>query len=206
MKSIASSIQPNFAAASTRHCSRETVRHHGSVEPAAAAASVDSRFMWPATLTPRTRLKQSKDDPRSLAVAACADRGVRCSRVPPVIVSRPRLGTSTRGGFDAFLAQARRDRRGRGISRARSGTVVRGGSQDGQRTGVQRETAHGGAAAELDHERRQRLQSTLFAARAAESRQRQGPQSAVAHEHGLGRVPEQFRTKRRSCTTKARCT
>src|SRR6185295_8641161 len=30
MKSMASSIQPNFAAISTRHCSRVTVRYHGT--------------------------------------------------------------------------------------------------------------------------------------------------------------------------------
>src|SRR5688572_29383780 len=29
MKSMESSIQPNFAASSTRHCSRVTVRYHG---------------------------------------------------------------------------------------------------------------------------------------------------------------------------------
>jgi hypothetical protein len=30
MKSMASSIQPNFAASRTRHCSGEIVRYHGT--------------------------------------------------------------------------------------------------------------------------------------------------------------------------------
>src|SRR5688500_11431980 len=44
MKSMASSIQPNFAAISTRHCSRVTVRYHGtsSAAPPASAAPVDA--------------------------------------------------------------------------------------------------------------------------------------------------------------------
>jgi hypothetical protein len=36
MKSIASSIQPTFAAASTRHCSPVIVRYHGAAGTAAA--------------------------------------------------------------------------------------------------------------------------------------------------------------------------
>jgi hypothetical protein len=39
MKSMASSIQPNFAASSTRHCSRVTVRYHGSPEGNGVAAA-----------------------------------------------------------------------------------------------------------------------------------------------------------------------
>jgi hypothetical protein len=39
MKSNASSIQPALAAASTRHCSRVTVRYQGA--PAAGAAALD---------------------------------------------------------------------------------------------------------------------------------------------------------------------
>src|SRR6185503_15381060 len=41
MKSMASSIQPNFAASSTRHCSRVTVRYHGPARDAFATAAVD---------------------------------------------------------------------------------------------------------------------------------------------------------------------
>ena len=78
------------------------------------------------------------------------------------------------------------------LGRRRRGIVDCSRAQDRRRTGVQREAAHGGAAAELDHERRQRFQPALLAAHAAESRQREGPQSAVAHEHGLGRAAEQF--------------
>jgi hypothetical protein len=37
MKSMASSIQPNFAASRTRHCSRVTVRYHGMAAPVAVA-------------------------------------------------------------------------------------------------------------------------------------------------------------------------
>jgi hypothetical protein len=42
MKSSASSIQPSFAAASTRHCSAVIVRYQGW---AAAAACADMRLM-----------------------------------------------------------------------------------------------------------------------------------------------------------------
>src|SRR5688572_7342038 len=41
MKSMASSIQPNFAASSTRHWSRVTVRYHGTAAPAAVAVIGD---------------------------------------------------------------------------------------------------------------------------------------------------------------------
>jgi hypothetical protein len=40
MKSIASSIQPNLAAARTRHCSRVIVRYHGT-DAAVAVADIE---------------------------------------------------------------------------------------------------------------------------------------------------------------------
>src|SRR5687767_15467154 len=44
MKSMASSIQPAFAASSTRHCSRVTVRYHGtsSTAPPVRVAPADA--------------------------------------------------------------------------------------------------------------------------------------------------------------------
>jgi hypothetical protein len=50
MKSIASSIQPNLAAARTRHCSRVIVRYHGT-DAAVAVADIDGG----ATNPPRLR-------------------------------------------------------------------------------------------------------------------------------------------------------
>src|SRR4029434_3380050 len=44
MKSMASSIQPNLAASSTRHCSRVTVRYHGTAA-AVAGALIDDELM-----------------------------------------------------------------------------------------------------------------------------------------------------------------
>ena len=38
---MASSIQPNLAASSTRHCSRVTVRYQGIVDAALVVAAID---------------------------------------------------------------------------------------------------------------------------------------------------------------------
>src|SRR5215510_1810027 len=58
MKSMASSIQPNFAASSTRHCSRVTVRYHGTAA-AAPVAAIDECIILLGTRPSRFALRRA---------------------------------------------------------------------------------------------------------------------------------------------------